>query len=193
MVDATVVEKPTRSAVTKRTFKKADGTYSSRASTESTGFKIEFLKSGNSIEQELGDFSTEVLNAAALFGLVTSITNAMGGETDPDEQFNTASDRLQTLLDGEWAAERQTGPRTSDLLEGFVAYRQKNGVETDQARRDEFLAMIKQEGFNAKKYLDERPKLAAEVAAIKAARAAEKAKSLAGKARDAEADEDLLA
>ena len=97
MADATVVEGTKRSAQTKRTYSKPDGSFTSRAGTENDGFKIEFVKSGHTIEKKLEDFTKEVLNAAALFGLVTSITNAMGGESDPDEQVVAAEDRLETL------------------------------------------------------------------------------------------------
>lgn len=164
-----------REKVSQRTFKNKEGEYTSRVGTDSLGFKVELLGSGAVIEKQLKDFDPGIINAAALFGLVTSITNTFGGISDPDEMAEAMDARLETLLAGEWSAERQTGPRTSDLLEAYVAFRSKNGKDTDDAKRESFLNDLKSGAAKAKDLLNDNPGLAAEFAAIKARRAAERA------------------
>lgn len=153
----------------------------SRATPESTGFVIQVLdgeKVLKSFTHELSDFPEGVRNAAALFGFITSITNTFGSaKISPDEACELVEARLETLLEGEWSSERTTGPRSSDILEAYVAYRAANGRETTEAKRQQFLADIKSKTIVVKDLLEEEPALKAELDAIKAKRAAERAQA----------------
>lgn len=173
--------------VSKRTFKLKDGSYAPRSGIDVTGFKIELLKADHTIEQSLGDFSQPVLAAAAAFGLVTAITNAFGGVgDDPAEAIDAAEDRLATLLSGEWATDRSTGPRTSDIGDAYVRARQDAGKATTEEQKTKFLAMVKELGDKGvKTYLAETPEIDAALSAIRAERATAKATEKAAKAKAA--------
>ena len=101
--------------------------------------------------------------AAAAFGLSTSLGNAgntaayakakeTGEEADPDTIWEAVNDRLENILRGEWAEEREgAGPPTTLLIETFKVFRQQvvgkpvvdaQGNVTDQARIDDFKKAI---------------------------------------------------
>lgn len=186
MVDVAAPEaaKSSRREVSKRSFVNAAGEYTGRVNPDSIGFKIEFVETGDTIEQQLTDFSDGVRNAAALFGLVTSITNTFGGVKVPEEAIAAAQERLEILLEGDWASERQSGPRSSHILEAAVAVRADAGKDTTDEWKDKFLAAIKADE-NYVKELAKDPAFAAKLAAIKAKAAQERAAKAAEKAKDA--------
>lgn len=186
MVDATSVEATrTRREVSKRSFRSADGTYTSRANTSSVGFRIEFVENGHVIEHSLSDFPEGVRNAAAAFGLVTSITNTFGGVKGPvEDAIEAAEDRLAVFLEGDWSAERQTGPRSSQLVEAFKALRDDHGLETTDDRIAKFVEDLKNEEYA--KTIMKDVQFAAKLQAIRAKAAAERAAKLAAKAESAE-------
>jgi hypothetical protein len=192
MAMETEVMTKSRAAVSKRTFKKESGEYTSRVSTESIGFKIELIESGHIVEYALRDFSDEVIKAAALFGIVTSVTNAFGAIKDPDEMAEAMDNRLEALINGEWTSERETGPRTSDILEAYIAFRAKHGKDTTQANQDKFLANLKDGSTTLKDLLASEAGLAAEYAAIKAKRIIERADKAAAKAGTQDAKDSSL-
>lgn len=162
-----------RAAVSKRTFVNAAGEYTGRVDTTSVGFKVELLGNGAVLERKLSDYPQEVINAAALFGLVTSLTNTFGGMSDPDEMADAMTQRDETFQGGEWSSERQTGPRTSDLLDAVVAFRAKNGKETTEEWKQGLAAKLAAKETTSKDILAE-PAVNAEYLAIKAKRAAER-------------------
>lgn len=174
-----------RNKKSRRLFIQADGTKTPRAGLKTVGFSIEVLEDGevlDTIEHLLSDFNTEVLNAAAAFGLVTSITNTFGSsKISSDEAVEAARARVETFLDGEWSADRQAGVRTSDILEAFVAMRSAAGRSTSDERKADFVAQIKAGEIKVPDLLKSEPLLKAEYDAIKAKRAAERA--AASKAR----------
>lgn len=175
----------TRAEVTKRSFKNKDGSYSGRATTDTVGFRIELVESGETFEHSLGDFAEGVLAAAAAFGLVTSVTNTVGGKAlSAQERAELLSDRLETLLEGDWSAERQSGPRSSQLLEAIIRVRTEGGAATSPEQR-EALALKLKDPEAAKAYLA-NSKVAAAYADIKAKAALERAKKLASKAGDSD-------
>lgn len=182
----------TRAAVSKRSFLNAEGEYTPRVSTDSLGFKIELVETGHTVEHKLADFSTEVLNAAALFGLVTSVTNTFGGLKDPNEMAEAMGDRLAALLEGEWSSERETGPRTSDILDAYIAFRAKHGKDTSEDNKEKFLNSLKSKATTVKDLLASETGLAAEYYAIKARRVAERADKKAKEAAGSTQGESTL-
>jgi hypothetical protein len=176
----------TRAEVTKRSFKSKDGEYTGRATTETVGFRVELVESGEVFEHSLSDFSEGVLAAAAAFGLVTSITNTVGGKAlSAQERAELIADRLETLLEGDWAAERQSGPRSSQLLEAIIRVRTDGGATTTPEQREALALRLKNDPEAVKAYLG-NAKVAAAYADIKAKAALERAKKLAGKAEDSD-------
>lgn len=175
----------TRAEVTKRSFLAEDGTYTGRATTKTKGFKIELVGSDQAFEYGLEDFDSGVLAAAAAFGLVTSITNTVGGKAlSIEERVELIQDRIETLLEGEWSAERQSGPRSSQLLEALIRVREDAGKESTQEWRDRMSVTLRDNPDKAKEYLA-NPLVAAALADIKAKAALERAKKLAAKSKEA--------
>lgn len=174
----------TREAVTKRSFKDADGNYTPRVHAGSVGFRIELLESGYVIEKDLKDYPEDMIKAAALWGLVTNITNTIGNLKDSDEMAEAMESRSETIEGGEWTSGRESGPRTSDILEAYVAFRTKHGKDTSQERKDAFTNDIKNKVVTVKDLLKAEPGLAAEYAAIKARRSVERSDKMAAKAKE---------
>ena len=182
----------TRAEVTKRSFKNEAGEYTGRASTGTTGFRIELVESGDAFEHLLSEFSPGVISAAAAFGLVTSITNTVGGKSlSAEERKELMQDRIDTLLDGEWSAERQSGPRSSQLLEAWVRVRTEAGKESTQEWKDK-VSLELRDNPEKQKALLANPQVAAAYAAIKAEASIARAKRLAEKAGASEVDTDIL-
>jgi hypothetical protein len=178
----------TRSEVTKRSFLNEGGEYTGRATSKVKGFRIELVESGQVFEHALADFDSGVLAAAAAFGLVTSITNTVGGKSlSAEERVDLIQDRIETLLEGEWSAERQSGPRSSQLLEALVRVRADSGKETTQEWKDKMALVLRDSPEKAKEYMA-NPLVAAALADIKAKAALERAKQLAAKSKAAPAE-----
>jgi hypothetical protein len=186
MADTTQVTK-TRDNRSKRSFFNAEGKYTPRASTDAIGFKIDILDGDEvveTIEQRLEDFAPEVVNAAALFGFVTSITNTFGGmKGDVQEMVDAANERLGVFLEGDWTGESKSGPRTSHALEAFVELRADGGIETSEERKAKFIADIKADDKMVARLVKEDAAFAAKLAAIKNRAAEKRATELAEKAK----------
>jgi hypothetical protein len=180
----------TRAEKTKRSFFNAAGETSPRARLDSIGGKIIFLPSGEELDFNWDDLTPEVQRAAGLFGIMTSTTNTVGraGMTD-DEMFQAASDRLGTILDGEWSAERQSGPRTSDLIEAAERAYTERGMTLSEEKIAEFKAKLSDEktGPEFRAEMLSKTLIKAHFEAIKAERAAARA----AKAKTAVTDDDL--
>lgn len=112
-----------RAEKTVRSFLNADGESSPRARLDSVKGRVQFTGTSEVLDFNYDDLSPEVARAAALFGIMTSVTNTVGkaGMTT-DEMVEAAQARLDTILEGSWSAERQSGPRTNDLLEAATRY-----------------------------------------------------------------------
>lgn len=120
MAETTQAAESERSAKTQRLFYNAKGEESNRVQLDSTGFKVIYVPTGYVAEAKLEDFSDEVRNAGFLFGVVTNITNAIGSKKLTDEEcVESIEARMETLTSGRWTSERDTGPRTSDLIEAM--------------------------------------------------------------------------
>jgi hypothetical protein len=192
MVDVTAENTRTRAEVTKRSFLQDSGDYTGRASTGTKGIRIELVESGDVFEHLLAEFSPGVIAAAAAFGLVTSITNTVGGKSlSAEERKELMQDRIDTLLEGEWSAERQSGPRSSQLLEAWVRVRTEAGKESTQEWKDKVSIELR-DNPEKQKALLANPQVAAAYAAIKAEASIARAKRLAEKAGESTADDDIL-
>lgn len=127
-----------------RIFLDQEGEPHSRAFTEVVAVKLLFHATPTSAERSLvmnlDDVPPGVMRAAAAFGINTSVGNTFGAERDPNEAYQLACDRWATLREGDWSADRQTGPRTSDLVEALCRYSATQGHTVDEA----FRARLKQ-------------------------------------------------
>lgn len=183
-----------KTRITKRTFVDGSGEVSGRAGLETQTINVEFVDNGHNLVINMNELSPGVLNAAAAFGLVTSITNAFGGMKDVDEMIEAAEARLETLSEGQWAAERQTGERTSDLVEAICRVQAEAGVTVSDEARAEFAKRIKDESDPLdRKTLLANARVAAAFEAIKLERAQARAAKKAQEAEGSSADlSDLL-
>lgn len=193
-VEATTTATRTRPEVTKRSFSLPDGSYVGRSSTRADGFRIELIESGQVFEHKLKEFSPEVIHAAALFGIVTSVTNAIGGKgLSVEERGELLENRLATFLEGEWASERESGPRSSQLLEAIVQVRADNGKDSSQEWRDAMSIKLKDDQETRNGYMN-NPLVRAALEKIKADAAAKRAAAAAAKAGESKGDlADILA
>jgi len=192
----TVASTRTRAEVSKRSYFNSEGDYSARASTATAGFRIEVINpAGENYvrEHDLSEFTPEVLKAAAAYGIVTSATNTFGGkDLSFDERVALLDDRLDTFLkDEDWSAERQSGPRSSQLIEALVAVRAKANRETPQEWIDAKIAELKATPEKAKEYMA-NPHVAAELSRIKAEAAIARAAKLEAKAGEQATTLDIL-
>lgn len=168
-----------RAEKTKRTFLQPDGSETPRASTSSIGGKVHFVGSGEELVFWLKDLKPEVVNAAALFGIMTSVTNTVGkADMGEDEMIEAARARLLTIQDGGWSAERQSGPHNSDLLEAVARRERDLGRDFGDDRRAAMTAKLNDEegGAAYKAKLLAVDSVRAHFEAIKAERAQERAR-----------------
>jgi hypothetical protein len=180
----------TRAEKTKRFFLDASGETSPRARLDSVAGRVTFVASGEILDFNWDDLTPEVQRAAGLFGIMTSVTNTVGraGMTDED-MFTAASDRLGTILDGEWSAERQSGPRTSDLIEAAGRAFAERGMTFSDEKAAEIREKLADEktGAEYRAQMLSKTAIKAHFEAIKAERAAQRA----AKAKTAVTDDDL--
>lgn len=139
---------------------------------EATGFYIKHLRTGTEIVRQVEQFSPGVIRAAALFGLVTVATNAMGG-LSADDAEDALLARIETLDNGEWTSRTgATGPRISMLADALVAAKAADGEEISVA---DATAYLKSLSDAERKDLSEVAEVKAEYSALRAKAAAERA------------------
>jgi hypothetical protein len=153
----------------------ADGSRASRPQPDVVAFGKKFLGNGHEIIKKLSDFPDAVLSQAAAFGLQQVVQNAYGAATDDDERVELAEARLETLEGGSWAADRQTGPRSSDLVDAWCQAREESGKAVNDVWRDAARQKLESGEVTAKD-LQANPRIKAKLDAIKAQRAIERAK-----------------
>jgi hypothetical protein len=155
-----------------------DGSRSARPMADVVSFGKKFLSNGHEIVKDLSDFSQSSLAQAAAFGLQQVGQNAYGAAADDDERIEMLESRWESIQNGNWSADRQVGPRSSDLVDAFAQARADQGKDSS----DEWKETIRQKlesGEIAAKDLQANPLIKAKLDAIKAARAAERAKKSA--------------
>lgn len=169
-----------------------DGSKSPRPQPDVVGFGKKFLGNGIVLEKMLQDFPQPVLAQASAFGLQQVLQNAYGAATDDDERADMADARLETLLGGSWAADRQSGPRSSDLIDAWAAARAEGGKPVTDEWKDQQRQKLESGEVTAKD-LQNNVRIKAKLDAIKAERAAERAKASAeALAAAPQADDGLL-
>lgn len=165
-----------RAEKTKRYFLDSKGEASPRASLQSVAGKIVFVgRESEPLTFAISDLTEDVKNAAALFGIMTSVTNTVGrADMTLDDMIEAAEARLKSIVeDGRWSAERESGPRTNDLIEAARRWYDAKGV----AFTPEKVAAMQTRLENDPDYrVALQRNVAVHFAAIKAERAAERAR-----------------
>lgn len=177
-----------RADKTIRQFRNAEGDFSPRARLDSEEVHVSFLENGTSVHTlvcRYKDLSPEVARAAALYGVMTSVTNTIGAKgLTTQDMIETAEARLETILNGAWSAERQVGARTSDFVEALQRVFTADGKPLSE---DQIAAVKKRladetEGPTYRERLNSNPKVAAALAAIRSERAAARSAEAQAKA-----------
>lgn len=184
VADVAATEKK-RQEKTKRVFVNAAGEKTPRAKLDSVGVEITFVRTGEVLKFNFDDFTPEVQRAGALWGIMTAVTNTVGKAGLSDAEISeAANDRLATLLDGQWTAEAQSGPRDSDILLAAERFQRERNLEWNDTVRDTMRAKLADEatGGDYRKRLLSVPAFKAHFEAVKAERAQERAKKAAADA-----------
>lgn len=182
-----------RAEKTLRQFRNAAGEFSPRARLDSEEVHITFLTGEPGKSEPVGDplickfaeLSPEVARAAALYGIMTSVTNTIGAKgLTVDDMIEIASSRLETILGGSWSAERQVGARTSDFVEALQRVFTAAGKPLSEESLNAVKAKLASEtdGPAYREKLNSDPKVVAAVAAIRSERAAARAADAQAKA-----------
>lgn len=192
MNDSVETSGRTRQEKTKRVFINDEGESTPRAHLNSVSGQVTFVGSGEVLAFSWDDFTPEVQRAAGLFGIMTSVTNTVGraGMSEAD-MVQAATDRLGTLLDGEWSSDTRSGPRTSDLIEAVRrAYAERN-MELSEEKEAKIKAKLSDEktGSDYRNDLLGRTLIRAHFEAIKAERAQARAAKAQEEARSGNADD----
>lgn len=181
-----------RAEKTKRYFLDAEGEASPRASLKSVAGRIVFVgRESEPLEFSVDELTNDVKNAAALFGIMTSVTNTVGrADMTLDDMIEAAEARLKSIVeDGRWSAERESGPRTNDLIEAASRWYAEKGKTFSPEMVTKMQARLEAEP-------DYRASLqrnvAVHFAAIKAERAAERARKAQANATAQDDLEDLV-
>lgn len=161
-----------------------------RPTEDVVGIVKKFKDTGEQISVSLGDFPEHILRALAAFGAHQVSQNAYGAAKDTAEKIQLAEARFETLVGGDWASDRQSGPGTSILLLALIrGYEKKNGNPPSEDWIEEKRALLKDE--EVAKDFAKRPAIKAHLVAIQAERTAERAAKLAAAAEADEGDDDF--
>lgn len=185
-----------RAEVTDRVFLNAEGKTSPRARLDSVAARVSFIGKNEVLEWRYEDLSPEVRRAAALFGIMVSVTNAVGNKNlTMDEKIEAAEDRLAVITGGNWSAERgEGGPRNGDFFLAADRWYTEAGKTFTEEMKTSMAAKLNDEetGTDYRKKLQSDRRFAAHLAAIKSERAAERAAKAAAAAAESSASLDEL-
>lgn len=157
-----------------RTFLDKEGNSHGRSFEAVHAVKFVFLETDHELVMGLDELPEGVLRAAAAFGINTSVGNTFGAISDPDDAIEAAEERWETLKSGRWSAERETGPRTSDLIEAVCRAREERGQPVADDFRDNLRAKFADPAYV--KAVEGDPRIAVHVAAIRKERAEDRAR-----------------
>ena len=176
---------PKERGKTERRFYNANGDESARAQHDTERMTVTFLgdeDEGAVLEMPMSQLKREVMQAAAGFGIMTSVTNAAGGSNPNASPYERASDRWATLVEGQWTGERESGPRIGDIVTAAASL----GYDEETVR-----AKLVSNELSATQLM-KNAAIEAAVLKIRAARAADRQRSAEAKAGAAKGDLDAL-
>jgi hypothetical protein len=185
MADTTQVETATRERTTKRSFYNAKNEESARALPDTAGAKVLFVENDFLLEMPFSeipgfdDIPEGVLRQGFAFGVMTSATNTVGSsKLTLDEKIEACEARWDSIKNGAWSAERESGPRTNDLLEAASRVQAASGKPWDDARKAAFASKLaNEEGFA--KTVESNTSIKAQLDTIKLERAQRRAEKSA--------------
>lgn len=183
-----------RERKTKRLFINAQGEKTPRAKADSIAGEVTLVGSGDTLRFEFSELTEGMARAAALWGIMTNITNTIGKKgLSTDEMWDAIESRWETIRGGNWTTDSKTGPRDSDVLLAAERYQKERGKEFGENEQAAMRAKLADEkdGGDYRKRLLSNPRFKAHFEAIKAERAAARA-AKAQEAVSSSPDADLL-
>lgn len=180
--------KKTRTPVCTKSYITADGEShnSAQPATESLSFHFAVEKSPRLVK--LADLPQAIIEAASAHGLAQKLGDSYSGKQG-DEAVDCFEAVLEALMDGDWLRRAESaGPATTMLFEAVWAAMAAAGAEltTQDDGEERLRAHLKGLDADGRKALASDPAVAAEIARIKAERAAKRAAELAETAKGAE-------
>jgi len=182
-----------------RIYLNRDGEETSKLTPEVAGVVWEVIETKERVQLDLSElFADKILPApslgmcAAAFGINTAVGNTVGNTRDPREMVKRLSDRVESILDGEWSSGREGGPNLKYVLEAWASSLRDRGHSVT----DELLASMRKailDGTTTTKDVLANNDVASKYAALEAERAVAKAKAVAERTTGSSADPmDLL-
>lgn len=186
----------TRQEKTKRLYYNAAGEASPRVKLDSVRAELRFVGSDEVLVLNYTDLTPEVARAAALHGVLSTMTDPLGKKgLTVDDMVQISRTRLETIVeDKQWVSGTRTGHRSGDILEAIKRYHEEHGKPWDEQLRTHFTNRLNSEtdGEAVRATILNNPRINAHVEAIKAERAAAKAKAASDAAQRAPDVLDLM-
>lgn len=175
-----------RAEKTIRVFSNSAGEKSSRAKLDSVRFDVTFVENGATVGLAFDELTPEVQRAAALYGIMTSVTNTVGAKgLSVAEMVDNAEARLEVIRGGLWSSESKVGARTSDYVEALIrVFTAKGRAPNEEQVASWKTRLASDEAYRAAVEAD--VKVQAAVAAIRSERAQARLAEAAEKAKGAE-------
>lgn len=123
--------------------------------------------------------------AAAAFGYSTAAGNAAGGAESMADAMDAVEDRVKTFLEGDWSEGRRAGYSRDDLVAAWVKSCQNAGAQITAEQQEAMSQALRSEQITQKDLLADDG-VRAELEAIKAQRAIERATKAKEKAATAD-------
>lgn len=188
-----------KQAVCKRVYTYADGTTGNRARPDAVGLAFHFA-GGEVLETRLEEIGETCRNVALPYhGLSQNVGDRFNkAKGDSAQAFDDASARYELLCADEWAPEGEApGPRITQLVSAIIRALRADNEEVDDAREEAIVTKLSGSddaavNKKAREGALANPVIAAELKAIQAEAAMERADKARTKADEADADETAL-
>lgn len=181
MANADVGETPKKPRKVENFYVNTKGERAARPWPDTVSIGKKFLDSGHEEIVLLEKLPPAQRIQTLAFGLHQVGSNAYGGMSTEDDMISAFQVRMETILGGAWASERESGDRTGDLVEAFAQARAEDGKPVTDEWRKMVAEKLTSEEITPKS-LKDNPKIRAKFDAIKAKRAQERATASAAKA-----------
>lgn len=173
-----------KTSVCKKVYIDKDEVETRSATAGSVELQFRFAN-GNSHKVQLADHPAEIVTCLGWFGISEKYGNAYAGaKGDADAAEEAFLSMQEQLRGGTWVEKAEVGPRPSLIADAIIAALNAAGQKVDEARAGTIREKVKDKPTRDGALKD--PVIKAQYEAIKAARAAERAKAAAVLAKGAE-------
>jgi hypothetical protein len=205
MADTMNAQARVKAEKTQRRFFGSDGEGKDTVMNDVQRSSVKFVETGETLDmnfEEIEDFKklpAGVVRSGFAWGVMTAVTNAVGGVKDPAMLLETAAARWESIRDGSWTSGTRVGPRLEDFVEAVKRKLVAAGAKVDEALLGAIREKVKANLEASRNYIADEmkadPELESHYLAIQNEKREQRRKSLleaAGQKPKASAD-DLLA